>query len=263
MSQSWHLAIESSGLGGSIALLQYDENYQGELHTQVVLPSDKGSVQTLAPAIENIVKGAGLQPRHLGSLSVTAGPGSFTGLRVGLATAKMLSWTLNLPVVAVDTLETLAHRFIESLKWDRLPGKEPNSNSNTTSPSQSEYRLVAAINAFRRQVFTSSWLVMGDEVKCHLPSTVVDADKWLADPWQADNQRGPIVITGGALATYPNISADIYQLADPQLWSPQASQVGVLGLRGLAQGHAVTAEQLMPNYIRSSAAEENARAKKN
>lgn len=252
MVPSWHLAIESSGLGGSAALFRYDRLGRGVLHTQHLLPGDRGSVQTLAPAIQQSLREAQIAPNRLNSLSVTAGPGSFTGLRVGLATAKILAWTLNIPAVPVDTLEAIACRFIQGSTEHRpdLP---------------SEFRLVTAINAFRRQVFTSSWTVIRSEadlrLECCLPSQVIDAQKWLADPWQLESSTSetPLFVTGGAIASYPGLENSAVILAHSQLWQPLAEQVGLLGLKALAEGRAVTADQLIPNYIRSSAAEENAR----
>lgn len=266
MSSSWHLAIESSGLGGSVALFQLGIGHQvidhqvighqGELHSQLVLRSQQGSVRTLAPAIDSLFRDAHIVPSQLTSLSVTCGPGSFTGLRVGLATAKMLAWTLNIPVVPVDTLAAIASRFAQS-----------NSVEPGTMPVR--YRLVTAINAFRKQVFTSCWTVANSthnanstRVECAHRSSVVDADKWLANPWQvAESDRicddSPLWISGGAIGTYPGLDTSRCSLADASLWQPLAEQVGRLGLAGLAAGRAVTAHELGPNYIRSSAAEEN------
>ena len=246
MSTFWHLAIESSGLGGSVALLHYDGRYQGGLHCQAVLPANRGSVQTLAPTIDQLLRDAQVKPAELASLSVTSGPGSFTGLRVGLATAKLLAWTAHVPVVPVDTLEAIALRFAQSTASH--PGLMPD-----------QYRLVTAINAFRKQVFTSSWRISSSDLQCQCPSSVVDADKWLADPWQSEQSETdtPLWISGGAIGSYAGLNPAHGCLADADLWQPLAEQVGCLGLTGLANGRAVSAEQLMPNYIRSSAAEEN------
>lgn len=282
MPTSWHLAIESSGLGGSVALFQYGTGQQGacqkgtvqeglgpqgELHSQQVLPCQQGSVRNLAPAIDSLLRDAQVLPRQLSSLSVTCGPGSFTGLRVGLATAKMLAWTLNIPVVPVDTLEAIASRFAQSNSIAQLNSVELNSVEPGKLPSR--YRLVTAMNAFRKQVFTSSWIVANStqnadspRLECAHRSTVVDADKWLADPWQvAASDRScddaPLWISGGAIGTYAGLDTMRCNLADASLWQPLAEQVGRLGLKGLATGRAVTAHELVPNYIRSSAAEEN------
>ncbi len=256
MSSLWHLAIESSGLGGSAALFRYHDSpdgpADGEFCAQVILPANQGSVRSLAPAIEKLLRDAQIKPAQLSSLSVTQGPGSFTGLRVGLATAKMLAWVHKIPVVPVDTLAAIALRFTESANQvgTELPG---------------EYRLVTAINAFRKQVFTSCWQVDAGQATCVAPAAVVNADKWLADPWQATmndieaaNRSLPLWISGAAIQSYPGLDIARCQIADSSLWQPLAEQVGRLGLIGLAQGQAVTADELAPNYIRSSAAEENA-----
>ncbi len=250
MSRHWHLAIESSGLGGSVALFRHDEQYEGELPNQIVLPADQGSVRTLAPAIEKLLQAAECLPADLSSLSVTAGPGSFTGLRVGLTTAKLLAWTAHIPVVPVDTLEAIALRFVTD-----HPAHSPNLPSS--------YGLVTAINAFRRQVFTSSWQVRSGQLECLRPAQVMDVDQWLADPWQVPGApEQPVWVSGSALAVYPGLDLGRYQLGHTDLWQPLAQQVGMLGLRGLATGTAVTAQELAPNYIRASAAEEKRSDKK-
>lgn len=64
---------------------------------------------TLLPLIETILAAAGWSVSHLDAIAVSVGPGSFTGLRVGLSVAKGLAWTVGCPVVAIPTLEALAH----------------------------------------------------------------------------------------------------------------------------------------------------------
>lgn len=261
MSHNWHLAIESSGLGGSVALFHYNDQYQGELHNQSILPANQGSVRTLAPAIDQLLRDAQIRTHQLTSLSVTIGPGSFTGLRVGLTTSKVLGWSANIPIVPVDTLEAIAWRCVET-----HPGL---GTSAMDHPARDvRWPLVTAINAFRRQVFTSSWLVTTSpvssqpRVQCALSSRVVDLAEWINNPWQLEPREqvaGPLWISGGALSLAPDLSPTDYRLAPTELWQPLAEQVGQLGLKGLGEGRAVSAVQLQPNYIRSSAAEENLR----
>lgn len=268
MSLSWHLAIESSGLGGSVALFQHDSHYRGDLHSQQVLPPNRGSVQTLVPAIELLLREAQIQVSQLSSLSVTCGPGSFTGLRVGLTTAKMLAWTARIPVIAVDTLEAIALRFAKASPARTGTAQNAKVDANSLP---GEYRLVTAINAFRKQVFSSSWHISEGQLQCLSPSSVVDVHTWLADPWQAAMRKDvadsgelrfkelALWVSGGAIGTYAGLNTDQCQLAESDLWQPMAEQVGQLGLLAMAAGRSVTAEELGPNYIRSSAAEENAR----
>ncbi len=76
---------------------------------------ERGHAELLVPAIRFLLDQAGVQPATLGGVAVGCGPGLFTGLRVGVATAKALAQTLTLPVVAVSSLDlvALAHRFTQ------------------------------------------------------------------------------------------------------------------------------------------------------
>ncbi|RMF42321.1 MAG: tRNA (adenosine(37)-N6)-threonylcarbamoyltransferase complex dimerization subunit type 1 TsaB [Planctomycetota bacterium] len=107
------LAIECSGLGGEVAVCD-----RAMVLRQMRLPEGVGTVQTLAPAIADLL--ADQQPEFIG---LTAGPGSFTGLRVGLATAKLLAYAWGCPLAAVDTLEVIARQTAAALgapPWGRL-----------------------------------------------------------------------------------------------------------------------------------------------
>lgn len=64
--------------------------------------------QNLLPMIQQVLEDAGISPKELGAIAVSGGPGSFTGLRIGMATAKSMAQVLQLPVVGVPTLEALA-----------------------------------------------------------------------------------------------------------------------------------------------------------
>lgn len=68
----------------------------------------RGHGEALVPMVEDVLRGAGIGYEHLDRIGVTVGPGSFTGLRVGLAAARGFSATLNIPVVGIGTLEALA-----------------------------------------------------------------------------------------------------------------------------------------------------------
>lgn len=99
------LAIETATPCGSVALVS-----GGMLLGETVLPREKQASEVILPAIDRLLGGEGgpYVPAHV---AVSAGPGSFTGLRVGMATAKGLCFGWNLPVVRVPTLHALASRF--------------------------------------------------------------------------------------------------------------------------------------------------------
>ena len=125
-----NLAIECSGTAGSVAL------FDGETPIcYTPLDASFSSVCTLASEIERIIRGR-TKPSVI---SVTNGPGSFTGLRVGLTTAKMLGLAWDIPIVPVDTLQAIALRAHEA---------EPQS--------QAVDAVLAFMNAFRGQVFANA-----------------------------------------------------------------------------------------------------------
>lgn len=257
-----HLAIECSALAGSVAVLQ-----QQTVLAERALPPAIGSVQTLAPTIVEL-----LSPYRSGNLpaveliSVTHGPGSFTGLRGGLALAKMLGLAWGIPIVAVDTLHVIAARAADDVTSQALVAKDAAAI------------VVAVLNAFRKQVFAAAWRIPTDSTDQPaldlLPlaqTQVLDAELWQAGPLAAltrtDGNREPggdvmphaslpLWISGAGLRNYtPQLDSGV-SLTDPADWDPTAGWVGRLGWHSYLAGRAVSAAQLSPNYVRSSAAEE-------
>ncbi|HKZ46929.1 MAG TPA: tRNA (adenosine(37)-N6)-threonylcarbamoyltransferase complex dimerization subunit type 1 TsaB, partial [Thermodesulfobacteriota bacterium] len=97
------LAIDTSASSGSIALLE-DDQVIAELTTC----TQKTHVERLLPLIKTLLSSINTKIEDVDGFALTTGPGSFTGLRIGLATIKGLAWSLNKPVVGVSTLEALA-----------------------------------------------------------------------------------------------------------------------------------------------------------
>lgn len=238
-----HLAIECSGMHGSVSLL--DDSTPIRVQD---LRTDLSSVQGFALAVQAVVHRVQL-PEFI---SVTHGPGSFTGLRVGLATAKMLAFAWNLPVVPVDTLQVLATQIVH-----RHVGPV-------------EIIAVPVINAFRRQVFTSVWRAESTESIVQLAgSRVVDSCIWQSNvvgrlPGQADplhesvNHPRKTVVAGPGLQAYlPNLQSpeNAGVCLDVDI-SPHANWVGLVGWSDYRAGKRISAAELSANYIRSSAAEE-------
>ena len=268
MSSFWHLAIECSSPGGSVALLKNsDIDAQPIVIRQICLPVDRGSVQTLAPAIRDQLGQTELRVRDLQFLSVTVGPGSFTGLRVGLATAKMLAMACDKPVVPVDTLAAIAQRFADD-HHGRQDGRDARP-----------LRLVTAINAYRKQVFTASWLIDNQTIHNARPPCVEDAQSWSVNPWGAADQAPSVIgganaqaaeeqklladvwVSGSALQVFPlqMMPASPFRMTAAELWQPMATDVGFLGWQAYRRGGGVAAAELAANYLRESAAEEKRR----
>src|SRR5207245_1583365 len=97
------LAVETSSLAGGVALLD-DERLVAEYLLDVSVTHS----ERLMAAVDEVLTGARWTGRDLGGLAVAVGPGSFTGLRIAVSTAKGLALALGLPIAAVPTLEAMA-----------------------------------------------------------------------------------------------------------------------------------------------------------
>ena len=100
------LALDSSGLTASVAVIE-DENLMGEY----TMNYKKTHSQTLLPMIHDMLEMADVSVKELDAIAIASGPGSFTGLRIGAATAKGLGGALSIPLIAVPTLEGLAYNL--------------------------------------------------------------------------------------------------------------------------------------------------------
>jgi len=103
------LNIETSGnacsvaLSGNNELISLKENQTGKTHASL-----------LSPFIDDVLREGGITPQALSAIAVSKGPGSYTGLRIGVSTAKGLAYALNIPVIGINTLESLAYGFLKS-----------------------------------------------------------------------------------------------------------------------------------------------------
>jgi tRNA threonylcarbamoyladenosine biosynthesis protein TsaB len=104
----WQLVLETSSR--TLVGLVKD----GSLHEQLDLGVGRGQNRWLLPRIQELLTRAGLHPSQLSSIVVCQGPGSYTGLRVGLTVAKTLAYALNCELVAVPTFEAIAVEFAET-----------------------------------------------------------------------------------------------------------------------------------------------------
>lgn len=123
-------------------------------------PTQKDHATWLHPAIERMMKDTGYRLRDLQAVAVTAGPGSYTGLRVGMAAAKGFCFALDIPLIAEDTLRTMAFAAKEQLPDADL--------------------LCPMIDARRMEVFTAIYQSDGTNL---LPSTAMIVDANSFDPW--------------------------------------------------------------------------------
>ena len=142
------LAIETTGSLCSVALdaggeVSYRSSKEGLRH-----------LTSLTPMIEELVSAAGLKPNDLDAIAVSAGPGSFTGIRIGISTARALAQTIGIPVIKVPTLETFVY-----LPWP----EEGRGDGCCGEDGDTACRIVCPVfDARREQIYTGAYYLEPD-----------------------------------------------------------------------------------------------------
>ncbi len=262
MQSRYLLALETSGKAGSVALITanfttdsatlFNDDSIPHCVDAVDLDVNHGSAKTLAPAIDELLQRNSIAPDAIQAIAVTQGPGSFTGLRVGIATAKVMAYALNIPVIPINTLDVVATQL------DQAQLIAPQTNS-----------LYCAIDAFRGQSFFAHYRRENQKWVAHQGTEIADNDRLSVAilntiPANANSQFDSVWIAG------PSIGKLLQSLSDLPTPPPQnairifqgpeaiptAKMVGILGWEAWIQGKAQDPFALLPQYYRSSAAEE-------
>lgn len=194
------------------------------------------SSRYLIPTIEQVVAQAKLRLSQIDCIAVTIGPGSFSGLRVACTAAKTYAYVLNLPIVAINTLEVIAVQAAASVQ--------------TTRPK----RIVATADAQRRQLFVQPFIPRGDSHWTQESDlTLVAYDQFSDRLACGDLITGPGLNLIDTCAIPPTI-----QIADAETFFPTARMTGLIGFDYLNRQHVTDCWRLQPKYGRMSAAEEKA-----
>lgn len=224
------LGIETSGRRGSAALCRGDrvlaahQFQEGPTHARDIMP-----------AIERIMDETGICREQVDGVAVSQGPGSFTGLRIGITCAKTLAYILGWQSVGVPSLEVLVQ--------NADPGE---LGIETACPLRDARRSAVYGTLFRWD--GERWR---DETGVQL-----DSPERLA----AHLPKGTLVFGSGADA-YPELfgpeASDRLRTGRPALAETKAENVARLGARFLAEGKATPPMELQPRYYRRTAAEDN------
>lgn len=213
------LATDTSGKHGSIALAQC-EGAQCAILEVAPLTGGTFSAQ-LVPQIAALLHKHGFTQRDIDAFAVASGPGSFTGLRVGLAAIKALAEVLERPIAAVSLLEAIAH----------------------ASPSQGD--ILAALDAGRNEVYLGEYRVKQRTPQLHR--------EWLASREQCFEAAAKML-----LVTPESTIAEEARsrgLRVEQVQHPGSDAIASIGWRKIQSSETVTPSDLEANYIRRSDAE--------
>jgi tRNA threonylcarbamoyladenosine biosynthesis protein TsaB len=215
------LVTDTSGKHGSVALARaVSESNVVEVIESVPLAGGTFSAQ-LVPQIADLLAKHGFGKTEIGAFIVVSGPGSFTGLRVGLAAVKALAEILHKPIVPVSLLEAVA------------------------LAAGTQGKVVAALDAGRGEVYAGEYRMAGDGAQMVFEQ-LLPRDEFLALA-----QGSTVATPDEALAAAARAAGIAVVVAA----SPGAQMIARLGWRKLRAGETVSPEQLEANYIRRSDAE--------
>ncbi len=219
------LAVESATLVASAAVGAGDR-----ILSEVSSHSRLTHSERLLPMIDQALSLAGVELSSIARLVVSVGPGSFTGLRIGLATVKGLGHALRLPVIPISTLEALA--------WQQ--------------PHTAEPLVVPLLDARKQQVYAAVYRIGPDDLEIIQPPQAIALNDLLASlPDQ------PALFTGEGACIYRAQIVDRLpqaRFASPLNNWPRAASLALLADQ--AERAPVEVQQLHPVYIRASSAEQ-------
>lgn len=223
------LAFDSSGLVASVAIVQ-DDNLIAEYTTNY----KKTHSQTLLPMLDEVVRMTETDKKSFDLLAVAAGPGSFTGLRIGSATVKGLALAWDIPVVAVPTLEALAYNA-----WGSR-------------------RIICPImDARRRQVYTGLYRFdKDDKMEVLMDQVPMDIDELI----EVLGDRGEgVLFVGDGIDVYADTIRQKmtvpFSFAPAHMNKQRAGSVAVAAKKRYEEGIYTSGDDFAPEYLRQSQAE--------
>ena len=215
------LAIDTATQVSSVAVLK-----EGRLLAELTMQGKLTHSETLLPHIEQVLKMAAVTKEELTGIAVSNGPGSFTGLRIGLAAAKAMSYVLGIPLVGVSTLQALAYQL-------PAPG----------------VRVMCLLDAQKGNAYVESYrwennsLQVVDSVQVAKITDIVAA---------CANMNEQVILLGDAVqkkvAGKLELPANV-SVAPPHIVMPRAACVAMLGQAKLLAGETDTVMDLEPTSV--------------
>ncbi len=246
------LALETTGKSGSVAILR--TTHAGIVCETEVLEADVGSAKTLAPAIDRLLRRLAIDVTDLSAIALLTGPGSFTGLRVGVATAKAMAYALKIPAIELDTLDVIASQM---------------------TPNHPAIHVV--LDAYRGQVFYAGYRISPSQLeKCSIqrfekisPTQIVNIEHLLVEMLAAGGEEA-IELCGPGCDRIRKFVGDpenacferLVEVVHRIRWNegpamfPLAESVAKMGFEKFLAGDILDSFHILPQYYRSSAAEE-------
>lgn len=226
------LALESSSLVASAAILENDVIVAEYTMNHKITHS-----QTLLPMIDEIINMSQTDKKSIDAIAVSGGPGSYTGLRIGSATAKGLGMALNIPLIHVPTIDAMAYNA-----WGYCG-------------------LVCPImDARRSQVYTGIFGFEDGEMITVMENTATTIDE-LLEKIKEIAAGSTVLFIGDGMPVFADRIEEVlggvvsYQMAPANMNRQRAASVACLGAQYFAEGKTEAASEHLPEYLRLSQAE--------
>ncbi len=222
------LAIESSAITASVAILtdecviaEYTINYK------------KTHSQTLLPMIDEICRMTDINLENLDLIAVSCGPGSFTGLRIGVATGKGIAFALDKKMISVPTLEAMAYNLYHTEKY-----------------------VCPIMDARRQHLYCGIYYYKEGKLQTKLEQSLLSYEELVS--MLNDINQSVVFVGDGVYVASDYIKDNImcpYEFAPAHLSTQRASSVGVYAKYLYDKNGALDGAQIVPNYLRPSQAE--------
>lgn len=229
------LAFETSAKAASVALTD-GEKLLGESYQNTGLTHS----QTLMPMAQDLLKSCGYTPAQVEAVAVAAGPGSFTGIRIGVAAAKGFAWGKELPCYGVSTLEAMALNL-----------------------GVYEGFVVAAMDARRSQVYTATFLAEKGKLTRLCEDRAISLEQ-LGEELK-NCEKSVFLVGDGSNLCYNTLKDTVPELVLPpeHRMHQRAAGVALVAEKKISAGVPGDGGSLTPNYLRLSQAERERKEKEN
>jgi tRNA threonylcarbamoyladenosine biosynthesis protein TsaB len=225
------LGIDSSSIVTTIAVVNEEK-----LMSEYIVNNKKTHSEKMMVVLKKVLDDLGITVNDLDVIGVAKGPGSFTGIRIGMACAQGIAHVLNKPMVGVNTLDGLAYNLM--------------GNKDLICP---------VINAQRQELYTSLYCYKDGELERLWEYKLIKADKLVKE---LSNLNKKVVTLGDGLPLLKkalvenDLSVENIVPAHPVFSMPRASSIAAVALKEYAQGNSQDCFSVKPFYIRKSNAEE-------
>lgn len=240
------LAIETTGKYGSAAVITDDGAvFSAESRAEM------NHLRGIISLIDDALKAAGISKEELTHIAASVGPGSFTGIRIGVVTARTMAQMLGIPCIAVSSLEAMAWRAFPDARIKGAAYVAPIINAR-------RHQTYAGVYKALENVLEEKQYMIEELLGCFCHTETGEAElKKLAD--------GPVFFIGDGIDAYEDIIRDTmaegsYFFADEETRYQHAESVARIALAKAMVGDTISYDELLPEYMRLAEAEQRLKA---